>query len=296
MELAIALTVLAVVVLGWTARAVRVKGVAEAASRESKRQGLALRSAEAEAEESRKRLLRERDYLVDRILSELCAAKDDLERVLARLSAWPTEAEDVQAVHDWKQRHEAVADFTLFKQILEEHVWSEEGEPFVEAEEILEVLRTEFDGRAALDYADAQLGLDRKWRLVDGPHYGGFEFERPDGEYANADLRLEKVCVEVKAPEGGYLYALTNPSLPGMVKIGSTRRSPDARAEELSRHSGVPTPFVVKYSVSVSDCSAIELAVHRRLAAYRVSERREFFRIDVAQAVQVLEEIAQSQW
>ena len=80
--------------------------------------------------------------------------------------------------------------------------------------------------------------------------------------------------------------------MPGLVKIGLTGRNPHARAAELTRASGVPAPFVIAWCRAVSDCAGVESAVHRMLHDKRVSDRREFFRCDVATARQVIEAAA----
>jgi hypothetical protein len=46
----------------------------------------------------------------------------------------------------------------------------------------------------------------------------------------------------------GYLYCMSNPSMPGILKVGMTKTSektPDLRAKELSTPSGVPSPYKV---------------------------------------------------
>jgi hypothetical protein len=45
----------------------------------------------------------------------------------------------------------------------------------------------------------------------------------------------------------GYLYVLVNSSMPGLVKVGKTARSPTQRADELSGVTGVATPFIVAF-------------------------------------------------
>ena len=87
----------------------------------------------------------------------------------------------------------------------------------------------------------------------------------------------------------GFVYVMLNPSYPDLVKIGLTERTSEERAREL-RTSGVPTPFIVIYDELVSDCDAVEAAIHRRLAGYRVSDDREFFRIPVKEAIRTLQE------
>ena len=60
----------------------------------------------------------------------------------------------------------------------------------------------------------------------------------------------------------GYIYILTNRSMPNLVKIGKTHRNPDERAEELSRAMGVATPFDVVYYECFNDCDKTERLIH----------------------------------
>ncbi len=95
-------------------------------------------------------------------------------------------------------------------------------------------------------------------------------------------------------PAPGWVYILTNPALPGMVKVGLTTRNLAARAAELASSSGVPLPFAVTWARAVTDCAMVERAVRRMLDDKRVSGKREFFRVDVATARQVIEAAAGS--
>jgi len=67
-----------------------------------------------------------------------------------------------------------------------------------------------------------------------------------------------------------------------VVKIGCTERSPHTRAEELSRSTGVPSPFSVVAYLEVPEFQAVERDFHRWLEAHRVSEFREFFDVECA--------------
>lgn len=87
--------------------------------------------------------------------------------------------------------------------------------------------------------------------------------------------------------ERGYVYVLQNRSFPYLLKIGYTTRTPHERAEELSRHSGVPTPYVVVYSQFFLDCQAAEREVHNSLEARRWG--KEFFRITLDEAISAIE-------
>lgn len=85
----------------------------------------------------------------------------------------------------------------------------------------------------------------------------------------------------------GYVYVLINASMEGLIKVGMTTREPKERAEELSKATGVPTPFIVAYQMYVSDCSKAEAFVHTFLESkgYRVSSNREFFNAPLTEAI-----------
>jgi len=87
-----------------------------------------------------------------------------------------------------------------------------------------------------------------------------------------------------KHNNSGIVYVLTNPAMPGLVKIGmTTRDNLDARMKEL--------PFECKYACKVksSDCAKIEKALHTAFAPNRVNANREFFQIKPEQAMAILE-------
>ena len=91
--------------------------------------------------------------------------------------------------------------------------------------------------------------------------------------------------------EYGIVYLLTNPVMPGLVKIGmTTREDMDARMKELYS-TGVPVPFECQFACRVkkSDCVKIEKALHTAFEPQRINANREFFRIQVNQAKAILE-------
>ena len=89
----------------------------------------------------------------------------------------------------------------------------------------------------------------------------------------------------------GIVYLLTNPVMPGLVKIGmTTQQDIDKRMNELYS-TGVPVPFECQFACRVnnSDCAKIEKALHTAFAPDRVNAKREFFKIKVEQAKAILE-------
>ena len=91
--------------------------------------------------------------------------------------------------------------------------------------------------------------------------------------------------------EYGIVYLLTNPYMPGLVKIGMTKQEDlDKRMKELYT-TGVPVPFECQFACKVNnkDCAKIEKALHTAFDPQRVNKNREFFRINVEQAKAILE-------
>ena len=91
--------------------------------------------------------------------------------------------------------------------------------------------------------------------------------------------------------EYGIVYLLTNPYMPGLVKIGMTAKTDiEKRMRELYT-TGVPAPFECQFACEVNnkECAKIEKALHKAFDPQRVNSNREFFKINVEQAKAILE-------
>ena len=116
------------------------------------------------------------------------------------------------------------------------------------------------------------------------------EAERAEikSKLANIDLRLADIDYRINNPKAGYLYIISSPSLPDMVKIGVTRRlNPSIRVKELSS-SSLPFPFELNAYCFNNDAFELELNMHNYFDAYRVSPNREFFYVPIEQAIDAL--------
>lgn len=82
--------------------------------------------------------------------------------------------------------------------------------------------------------------------------------------------------------DGGYIYFLTNKSMPGLVKIGHTTQDVESRVRQLNS-TGVPSPFLLAACVWVGDSAQVEATLHALLADHRHSANREFFEGSVAE-------------
>jgi hypothetical protein len=84
------------------------------------------------------------------------------------------------------------------------------------------------------------------------------------------------------------VYVLTNPALPGLVKIGKTSRA-DVRSRMRELYStGVPFPFDCAFACKVKDSAEVEQALHFALGRSRVNPNREFFDIEPERVIAIL--------
>lgn len=90
----------------------------------------------------------------------------------------------------------------------------------------------------------------------------------------------------------GYVYILINAAFPEFIKIGLTTLDPKERAKQLSTGTGIPAPYAVAWKIHVSDCRVVEQMAHAKLAIHRVRNNREFFRLSVEEAIEVISTIA----
>lgn len=89
------------------------------------------------------------------------------------------------------------------------------------------------------------------------------------------------------------VYILTNPAMPGLVKIGCTERTIEDRLRDLANASGVPLPFECFLAIEVDDPWPLERALHDAFADNRINRRREFFELSPDKPAAILKYISQ---
>jgi len=94
-----------------------------------------------------------------------------------------------------------------------------------------------------------------------------------------------------KGDGDSWVYILSNPSIPNQYKIGSTSKTPDIRAKQIAKSTGVPTPFIVEFGFHCFNAETAEREIHKSLKGCRVSRDKEFFKISLIEAKQVVETI-----
>lgn len=84
------------------------------------------------------------------------------------------------------------------------------------------------------------------------------------------------------------VYVLTNPAMPGLVKIGmTTQLEVEERMKQLYG-TGVPVPFDCAFACQVKDASEVEKALHFAFGASRINPNREFFKIEPERVIAIL--------
>jgi hypothetical protein len=88
------------------------------------------------------------------------------------------------------------------------------------------------------------------------------------------------------------VYILTNETIPGLLKIGYTGGTAADRAAEISRGTGVPSPYTVHWFIettTIDAAYAVEQSVHQALKRDRHNRAREFFTTSLPVAIDIIQ-------
>jgi len=85
----------------------------------------------------------------------------------------------------------------------------------------------------------------------------------------------------------GWVYVMSHPARPGLVKVGYTMTDPQSRAQELN-DKGSPFPPVVDYETLVFSPYEIEQNTHKRLTHQH--EGKEWFRCSTKEAINAIKQ------
>lgn len=121
------------------------------------------------------------------------------------------------------------------------------------------------------------------------------EMESLRAQLAEAQARTERAVSQAQLTRAGNIYVISNIGSfgEGIFKVGMTRRlEPLDRIRELGDAS-VPFPFDVHMMISCIDAPTLENTLHRELNKQRINRvnpRKEFFKVELARIVQIVEE------
>ena len=84
------------------------------------------------------------------------------------------------------------------------------------------------------------------------------------------------------------VYVLTNPAMPGIVKIGKTTQLEVQERMKQLYGTGIPLPFDCAFACQVKDATKVEKALHVAFRNTRLNPNREFFKIEAECVIAVL--------
>jgi len=85
-----------------------------------------------------------------------------------------------------------------------------------------------------------------------------------------------------------WVYILSNPTQPGLLKIGYTKNLPEKRAKQISSATGVALPYKVEWAYQCFNGEMVEREVHHKLKAQRINSSKEFFQISLEEAKEII--------
>ena len=98
----------------------------------------------------------------------------------------------------------------------------------------------------------------------------------------------------------GYIYCFSNASMPGILKIGMTERTPEKRLMEANSSDTwrPPTPYKIEFAKNVLNPKQKETTLHNLLSQYteRINPKREFFRVSLEEIKTFFELIDGDLW
>lgn len=103
--------------------------------------------------------------------------------------------------------------------------------------------------------------------------------------------RKKNTYVDRTSSYDSWVYVLSNPTMPGILKIGYTKLLPEERAKQLSNATGVALPYVVEWALHCYNAEQLEGEVHRYLESARVNNQREFFQIPLEEAKETISKL-----
>jgi len=88
----------------------------------------------------------------------------------------------------------------------------------------------------------------------------------------------------------GWVYIISNPAMPDLIKVGHSTKDPEFRARELN-NTGTPHPYIVEYEMLIEEPFRVEQQAHRALNSVR--ENKEWFRCSCEEAIAAIHRVAE---
>jgi hypothetical protein len=194
--------------------------------------------------------------------------------------------EEIQLVHEYQEKLQAEkeAQRLIREQMREEELAQREME---KARQDAEREEKRYADALRKAYAEVEQAVGaRQQKLLN-------EIELLQQRLTEAQANKERAIARAQMTRSGHVYVISNIGSFGeqVYKIGMTRRlDPMERVKELGDAS-VPFQFDVHAVIYSDDAPVLEAALHRAFQhrrVNRVNERKEFFRVDVAEIAEAV--------
>jgi hypothetical protein len=119
---------------------------------------------------------------------------------------------------------------------------------------------------------------------LDSPQYNNYT----TADFVNYWIKRQRFEAQLSFNEG-YIYVLENKGQPGILKIGYTDRTPQARVKEINSGTGVITPWFIINAFPCKAPAQIESIIHSQINQYRVN--KEGFAIQPSTAEETINRI-----
>jgi hypothetical protein len=103
--------------------------------------------------------------------------------------------------------------------------------------------------------------------------------------------KVNYYCRNWYSYEKGFVYVLVNDSMPGILKIGFTSKSPYERLKELNSSTGVLVPYTLAYLYNCVNPYNLEQEIHKELQekGMRINNRREGFKTNLNDVILLID-------
>lgn len=92
----------------------------------------------------------------------------------------------------------------------------------------------------------------------------------------------------MRKKDKGWVYVISNAGMPGLVKVGVTKRTPEIRAQDMATSSNLPFDFEVKFKIYTYDPWLVESRAHSVLKERGRHFKKEWFSCTDVEAAKVI--------
>lgn len=93
-----------------------------------------------------------------------------------------------------------------------------------------------------------------------------------------------------------YVYILTKPSNPDLVKIGYTTNLPEVRLKQINNATGIIEEWELGWYTECAQARDLEKQVHTYLDEFRVRDNREGFNVSLSEAISAVQKINEERY